>query len=261
MKLSDKIRIIRKARCLTQEQLGYRLSRVNENGISRQTISDWENGNFEPKLENIRDLADALNVSFDALLDETINLDNDQVLHKVLNKETINKTDSNQIKSSINYSFGCYYFLKSDVIWIILAVVFDALAIVLLICLFLRSGEKFEIYHWFLLFGASISTGLGIISTARVPFCVRNIVYGRVSTNCGKLTNDCLTIVSTSVAIKTTTIPFNKIVKIDIDHKANKRHGTIFVYLTDRDDPIVLKEIKNPYRLIETYNSILNTIK
>ncbi len=110
MKLSDKIRIIRKARCLTQEQLGYRLSRVNENGISRQTISDWENGNFEPKLENIRDLADALNVSFDALLDETINLDNDQVLHKVLNKETINKTDSNQIKSSINYSLAVIIF-------------------------------------------------------------------------------------------------------------------------------------------------------
>lgn len=261
MKLSDKIRIIRKARGLTQEQLGYRLSRVNENGISRQTVSDWENGNFEPKLENIRDLADALNVSFDALLDETIDLENDQVLHEVLNKETNNKINNNQIESSINYSFGCYYFLKSDIIWIVLAVVFDALAVVLLICLFSRSNEKFEMYHWFLLFGASILSGLGIISTVRVPFCVRNIIYGRVSANCGKLTNDCLKIVSFSETTKTTLIPLNKITKIDVDHKANKRHGTIFVYLKDKDKPVVIKEVKNPYRLIETYNNILNTIK
>ena len=69
MKLFEKIRILRKARGLSQEQLGYSLSRVNKDGISRQTISDWENGNFEPKLENIRDLAEVLDVSFDVLLD------------------------------------------------------------------------------------------------------------------------------------------------------------------------------------------------
>ena len=44
MKLSDKIRIIRKARGLSQEALGDSLSRVSENGISRQSVSDWENG-------------------------------------------------------------------------------------------------------------------------------------------------------------------------------------------------------------------------
>ena len=71
MKLFDKIRILRKARGLSQEQLGYSLSRVNKDGISRQTVSDWENGKFEPKLENIRDLAEVFNVSFDALLDES----------------------------------------------------------------------------------------------------------------------------------------------------------------------------------------------
>ena len=74
MKLSDKIRILRKARGLSQEQLGYSLSRVNKDGISRQTVSDWENGKFEPKLENIRDLAEVLNVSFDTLLDESVDL-------------------------------------------------------------------------------------------------------------------------------------------------------------------------------------------
>ena len=88
MKLFDKIRILRKARGLSQEQLGYSLSRVNKDGISRQTISDWENGKFEPKLDNIRDLAEVFNVSFDALLDEAVDLDNEQVLQAVLNQQS-----------------------------------------------------------------------------------------------------------------------------------------------------------------------------
>ena len=88
MKLFDKIRILRKARGLSQEQLGYSLSRVNKDGISRQTISDWENGKFEPKLDKIRDLAEVFNVSFDALLDEAVDLDNEQVLQAVLNQQS-----------------------------------------------------------------------------------------------------------------------------------------------------------------------------
>lgn len=64
MQLSDKIRIIRKARGYSQEGLGMNLSMVNKNGISRQTVSDWENGNCEPKLNNIRDLAKVLEVLF-----------------------------------------------------------------------------------------------------------------------------------------------------------------------------------------------------
>ena len=57
MELSDKIRILRKARGFSQEGLGENLSRVSSSGISRQSISDWENGKTEPKLDNIRDLA------------------------------------------------------------------------------------------------------------------------------------------------------------------------------------------------------------
>ena len=80
MQLSDKIRIIRKARGYSQEGLGMNLSMVNKNGISRQTVSDWENGNCEPKLNNIRDLAKVLEVSFDALLDDDIDLNDKEVL-------------------------------------------------------------------------------------------------------------------------------------------------------------------------------------
>ena len=96
MKLSDKIRIIRKARGLSQEALGDSLSRVSENGISRQSVSDWENGKAEPKLDNIRDLAEVLNVSFDALLDENIDLNDNRVLSSVL------KHLSPEIKQTVN---------------------------------------------------------------------------------------------------------------------------------------------------------------
>ena len=101
MKLFDKIRILRKARGLSQEQLGYSLSRVNKDGISRQTVSDWENGKFEPKLENIRDLAEVFNVSFDALLDEAVDLDNESVLEAVLNQLPYKNKNEEKIEEEV----------------------------------------------------------------------------------------------------------------------------------------------------------------
>ena len=99
MQLSDKIRIIRKARGYSQEGLGMNLSMVNKNGISRQTVSDWENGNCEPKLNNIRDLAKVLEVSFDALLDDDIDLNDKAVLNSVLHHLSSEK------KEKVNNSF------------------------------------------------------------------------------------------------------------------------------------------------------------
>ena len=84
MKLKDKIRILRKVRGYSQQDLGDRLSKETF-GISRQSVSDWENGNSEPKLDNIRELAKVLNVSFDALLDDSIDLDDSETLMRVLN--------------------------------------------------------------------------------------------------------------------------------------------------------------------------------
>lgn len=91
MKLSDKIRIIRKARGFSQETLGEKLSRTSQYGISRQSISDWENGKTEPKLENIRDLTEVLQVSFDSLLDESIDLNDPDVLAGVLQNSKVAK--------------------------------------------------------------------------------------------------------------------------------------------------------------------------
>ena len=80
MELYEKIRKIRKARGFSQEELGNRLS---EKGISRQSISDWENGYTEPRLDNIRDLAKVLNVSYDSLLDDSLDLNDPRVLNTV----------------------------------------------------------------------------------------------------------------------------------------------------------------------------------
>lgn len=83
MKLAEKIRILRKARGVSQEELGLSLA-SKDNGVSRQSISDWENGKSEPKLDNIRALAVFLNVSFNSLLDEKLDLNDPDVLNKVL---------------------------------------------------------------------------------------------------------------------------------------------------------------------------------
>ena len=84
MQLHDKIRIIRKARDFSQEELGNRLSLVSKDGISRQSIYDWEKDRTEPRLDNIRDLKRILNVSFDALLDDNNDLNDQAVLASVL---------------------------------------------------------------------------------------------------------------------------------------------------------------------------------
>ena len=107
MKLADKIRIIRKTRGYSQEQLGEKLSRVSENGISRQAISDWENGKSEPKLDNIRDLAEVLHVSYDALLDENIDLEEPNVLSKVLGEkeEIVTPTITHRSFFSYHYEY------------------------------------------------------------------------------------------------------------------------------------------------------------
>ncbi len=107
MKLGEKITILRKARGFSQEQLGLSLA-SKDNGVSRQTVSDWENGKTEPKLDNIRALADLLNVSFDALLDDELDLNNPEYLNEVLGNSA---AQSREVLSDSNYfiykrSFG-----------------------------------------------------------------------------------------------------------------------------------------------------------
>lgn len=135
MELSDKIRIIRKARGFSQEALGDSLSRVSEDGISRQSVSDWENGKSEPKLDNIRDLAQVLNVSFDALLDESIDLNDQHVLASVLKhldpeiKQTVNSKFRYNLRVS-TLSVRSFRNAIIDVTALIVTILFGGLALI-----------------------------------------------------------------------------------------------------------------------------------
>lgn len=123
MKLKDKIRILRKARGFSQQELGDRLSKETY-GLSRQSVSDWENGNSEPKLDNIRDLSVVLNVSFDALLDDSIDLNDSETILKVLNRSQEEK------KTSISVSHNVYRTHLLPIIGILVAIVLILIFIV-----------------------------------------------------------------------------------------------------------------------------------
>ena len=60
--LCENIRRLRRARGLSQEELAGRL------GVSRQSVSLWEQGETNPTVENIYAMADVLEVSFDELM-------------------------------------------------------------------------------------------------------------------------------------------------------------------------------------------------
>ena len=60
--LGETVRRLRLEKGLRQEELGYRL------GISKQSISNWENGNIMPSVELLARRADCFGVSTDYLL-------------------------------------------------------------------------------------------------------------------------------------------------------------------------------------------------
>ncbi len=257
MKLSDKIRILRKARGLSQEQLGYSLSRVNKDGISRQTVSDWENGKFEPKLENIRDLAEVLNVSFDALLDESIDLEDDKVLYAVLNGQKKETKNDNTINNSFSYHIYPYSVGRRDVTRLVLAIVSD---IILALCLILiiNSLTKND-FQWYTFvaftFGAA-SVGVGIPYTFMIPSTIKHIIRGESAVFCGTLTNNYLHLSTYKTASNSIYIPLEKIERIEISGKANKYHGPVDIIIKERNKPVHLIDIKEPQKFIDVFNSL-----
>ena len=62
MKLTDKIKELRKKKGLTQEQL------ASELNVSRQAITKWESGEGSPDIENLKNIALFFHVSVDYLI-------------------------------------------------------------------------------------------------------------------------------------------------------------------------------------------------
>ena len=66
MTLSEKITYLRKREGMSQEDLAEQLS------LSRQSVYKWETGESLPSMDNIKYLAKMFNVSFDYLMDDSI---------------------------------------------------------------------------------------------------------------------------------------------------------------------------------------------
>lgn len=90
MNFNEKLVYLRKKNGMTQESLAFKL------GISRQSVSKWENGETEPELSKLRDIAKIFDVSFDYLLE-----DNEQ--EKIENTNNLELLTILQLKNKYNY--------------------------------------------------------------------------------------------------------------------------------------------------------------
>lgn len=68
--IGEQIRALRKQRKITQEELAFKVSEITCERISRQSLSGWENGTVKPRLENLKAVAQVLDVPLSSLLDE-----------------------------------------------------------------------------------------------------------------------------------------------------------------------------------------------
>lgn len=247
MKFSDKIRIIRKARGFSQEGLGEKLSRTSEYGISRQSISDWENGKTEPKLENIRDLADVLQVSFDALLDESVDLNDSAVLTRVLqNSQMKEKT---KVDSSFRYVlYANNLSVRSFICCIIFA------------CSFLLSGLFFGLATGFDINSLNIIAFIcAVISLGILPSAIIETIRalrGKVCCYMGELNQSHLILKTYQAAENTLVIPIEKIVKMELGENQRKRHGEVVISIEGRNRPVTLIDVMNPKKVIAAYEQI-----
>jgi len=86
---SDKLKILRKRKKLTQNEL------ANLLGISQKSYSNWENNKAEPTLENIVKLANILETTTDELLGRHVDF-GDRVLFNISNYNLSNLKEFNE---------------------------------------------------------------------------------------------------------------------------------------------------------------------
>ena len=253
MKLSEKIRILRKARGLSQEEFGYSLSESTD-GVSRQTVSDWENGKFEPKLDNIRDIARVLDVSFDVLLDESIDLNDAQTLQSVLHHVTsdLKKT----INTKIRYDIYQYRLGKKDnikfSIWIAI------LSILLISVVLFSVGFSLSIASLYI-----IGAIFGIFSFIVTPTAIIHLIFfakaykAPYGIKIGEINNTHLIIQTYQKASNVIYLPIEKIKSVSVADGTTLRHGDVIISLLGREQPIRLLNVAFPHRLEEFYTQLL----
>lgn len=83
--LSDNIRNYRKKHNMSQDELADKL------GVSRQSVSLWENGQTQPTIDNIIAMAKIFNISSDELLNSEINENSDYSQEENSKNKSLNK--------------------------------------------------------------------------------------------------------------------------------------------------------------------------
>lgn len=113
--LGEKILKMRKEHNLSQEQLAEKLN------VSRQTISNWENGKFYPDIDGLVNLSKCFNVSLDNLLSN-----DDKVLDYL-------KESTDIVKSNRNVLNAIILNIVLIVVFVIMGIVFEQSAFIVFI--------------------------------------------------------------------------------------------------------------------------------
>lgn len=81
MKFNEKIKVLRNASHLTQEELAERLD------VSRQAITKWESGEGTPDINNLKEISGLFNISIDELVKDEEPLNTERRLKNILVRE------------------------------------------------------------------------------------------------------------------------------------------------------------------------------
>lgn len=254
MTIGEKISILRKARGFSQEQLGLSLA-TSEAGVSRQSVSDWENGRTEPKLENIKALAKLLDVSFDALLDDELDLNDPETLSKVISKTSSSRV--NKTIYSIHYSVYEYEtffkrFLKNIII-VAVAILFGIVGTVLS---FLYSEVDAGL-HIAGIITLGLSIGLVLFEIIFIAINLREWIENKSGRQIASLDYRDLTIYpgKNDYSNRAVFLPVLKITKIQ--KMANDvKHCDVEIVVEENNQSrtYVLRNANNPDRLITVFN-------
>lgn len=242
MNLSEKIKIVRKARGYSQEELGDKV------GVSRQTVSDWEKGKFEPTLESIRCLAQVLEVSFNVLLDEDIDLNDKRQFNIAL--KNLSEETKEKVNNSFRYRIQEYTVVKKDYAFVITYFsIMAALAIAMIPVSIFGIGIMMYVIGIVLIL---------LLSMLALPISrIKKIKNGGYRHTFGTLSMTHFVIIgwSDSVFDRTVYVPVTEIESMELDKNAKKKYGKVIVRLKGRNKPIVTSEIVNPQKLIDVFNN------
>ena len=115
MDLGKKIMTMRNEKNLSQEQLAEKLN------VTRQTISNWENGKFYPDIDSLVNLSKFFNVSLDVLLGY-----DDKVLDYL-------KDSTDIVKSNKNILYAVLLNILLIIAFIIVGIIFNESASIIII--------------------------------------------------------------------------------------------------------------------------------